>query len=116
MRKFLILTVALSFIFTACEKDENSIDDPVIGTWKEILRPNSLCKGHTFTFETNGNVKVIGYYTPQCVREEHNWAWKNVGDDKYRVERDGQSATVKVTFRDNKHIMIWGDIKLRKVD
>jgi len=113
MKKITLLFVAIALVFMSCDSndDDNSNDDPIIGTWKYfkyiengVEQQLDLCETEdTLIFTENGNLTSMDYEEElnACVLDfTFNATWSSSGNI-YTVNSEEGTDSVEITFDGN---------------
>lgn len=129
MKKPLLLLIAFVFAFTSCSSDDdNSSQDPFIGTWRYFTSyedgveyPLDDCESQdTIAISSNGTFTSTLHdeFGGDCqVDFEVSGTWDNLGNGMYSTTVDGDTFVQGVVFEGNKMYLddVDGGIVYREV-
>lgn len=116
MKKTLLLLTAFVFTFslTSCSSDDdNSSQDPFVGTWKYftyfedgVEYPLDDCESQdTFVISSNGTFQITRHdeFGGECqIDIQVSGTWENLGNGTYSSTTDGDTYVQNVIFEGNK--------------
>lgn len=115
MKKLGLLLIAVAFIFTSCNNDDDSSSqDPLIGSWNYfkyfengVEQPLFPCEAEgTLVVSANGTY-VFTYFTENvdgdCVQDGdvEVGTWENIGNGNYIMGFEGAQITQQIFFEGN---------------
>lgn len=113
MKKLLILFLVGITTFSCSSDNEETTQDPIIGTWTLFSRNNQEVndcqKKSTVSFTENGNYNNTGYYLDNtnnnCIADyNENGGWEN-NNGNYIIKVDNVNNQVPISFSNNNNTM-----------
>ncbi len=117
MKKLILLFSVLALTFTSCNSDDdNSSQDPFVGTWKYykyfedgVEIPLEDCEDLlTIVISSNGTYITKDYfdYGNGCELDyTDEGIWENEGSGTYSITSDGETFTQSISFEGNTMII-----------